>query len=73
VGEILALAAEKALTPESLPLDVLHRYSPAFEEDVRDVWSYKRSVERKTCSGGVAAPALDVQLERARDRLNGIL
>jgi argininosuccinate lyase len=73
VGEILALAAEKGLTPASLPLDVLHGYSPAFEEDVRQVWSYKRSVERKTSSGGVATLVLDEQLERARDKLNGLL
>jgi len=72
VGEIFAVAAEKGVDVASLDLSDLRSYAAAFDEDVREVWSYERSVGRKTSRGGVAATAIDEQLRRARDKLNDL-
>lgn len=70
VGEVLALAAEKGVSPGELALDELRRFSPQFEDDVSGVWDYRASVARRDTEGGVSPRAVEEQLAKAEKRLD---
>jgi len=68
-GRTLALAAERGVAPEALPLDALRELSPFFDEDVAAAWDFRASVERRDTEGGVSARAVDEQVAKAKDLL----
>ena len=64
-GEIFAHCEKRAVAPPDLDLATLRSFSPAFEESVREVWSYDRSVNRRESRGGTGKVALRDQWSRA--------
>ena len=69
VGEVLALTAEKGVSPDDLSLDELRGFSPAFEDDVSEVWDYRASLARRDTEGGVSPRAIEEQLAKAKKHL----
>ena len=65
VGQVLTLAAEKGIGPESLSLDDLRSFSDTFDEDFATTWDFRASVERRDTEGGVSLRAIEEQLEKA--------
>ncbi len=70
VGEVLARAAEKGVSPGELALDELRGFSSEFEDDVSGVWDYRASVARRDTEGGVSPRAIEEQLAKAEKRLD---
>jgi argininosuccinate lyase len=50
----------------ALPLDGLRALSPLFGEDVRQVFSFERSVAMRSTTGGTAPEAVRRQITTAR-------
>jgi argininosuccinate lyase len=68
VGQVLARAAEKGVSPAELTLEELREFSPHFDEDVSSVWDYRASVARRDTEGGVSPRAIAEQIEKAEKR-----
>ena len=66
VGALFAHCERKSVPPPELDLETLHSFSPAFEEGVREIWDFRRSVERRAVPGGTAPEAVAAQIEAAR-------
>jgi argininosuccinate lyase len=47
---------------DRLPVEKFREVSPIFEADVRQVFDYQQSVERRAASGGTAPAAVAAQL-----------
>jgi argininosuccinate lyase len=69
VGKVLAHAGETGVSPKDLSLEELRRFSPEFGEDVRSVWDFRASVERRDSEGGVSSRAVAAQIEKAERAL----
>jgi argininosuccinate lyase len=69
VGQVLARAAEKNVSPAELTLDELHEFSSEFDEAVSEVWDYRASAARRDTEGGVSPRAIAEQIEKAEKRL----
>ena len=70
VGEIVQMASEAESALSQLPLSRLRQVSPAFDDDVREVFDFSASVARRRALGGTAPAALQMQIERARAKLS---
>ena len=68
VGQVLARAAEKGVSPAELTLEELREFSPHFDESVSSVWDYRASVARRDTEGGVSPRAIAEQIEKAEKR-----
>eukprot|EP01059_Diplonema_ambulator_P025048 TRINITY_DN4202_c0_g2_i1.p1 TRINITY_DN4202_c0_g2~~TRINITY_DN4202_c0_g2_i1.p1 ORF type:complete len:470 (+),score=120.06 TRINITY_DN4202_c0_g2_i1:49-1458(+) len=66
VGCLVRLASEKGVSIAEVPLKELQEISPKFEEDVKDVWSFETSVERRNATGGTAKSAVLKQIDRIK-------
>ena len=66
VGKVVRLAEEKRVPLSALSLDDLRSISDSFHEDVRDVWNFEASVERRNVRGGTALSSLREQIKEAR-------
>jgi argininosuccinate lyase len=69
VGRLVKEAELEGCSLEDLADEQFHRADPAFEADVRDVFSWERSVEARDVPGGTSRAAVEAQLEQARGRL----
>lgn len=69
-GEVFAHCESESVPPPSLDLAALRRFSPVFDEGVRAVWDYRRSVERRAVRGGAAPAAVREQITAARRTLD---
>lgn len=69
-GEVFAHCERESVPPPSLDPAALRRFSPVFEEGVRAVWDYRRSVERRAVTGGAAPAAVREQILAARRTLD---
>jgi argininosuccinate lyase len=69
VGQVLARADEKGVTPAELPLEELRAVSPEFESDVRTAFDFRASVERRDSEGGVSSRAIEEQIRKAESAL----
>lgn len=69
-GEVFAHCERESVPPPSLDLAALRRFSPVFDEGVRAVWDYRRSVERRAVRGGAAPAAVREQITAARRTLD---
>ncbi len=72
VGAVFAHCDREEVAPPDLDLATLRTFSPAFAEDVRDVWDYRRSVEARAGRGGTAPEAVRAQIERAKATLSHV-
>lgn len=68
-GQAVALAEEKNLPLEALPLDELRRLCPHIQQDVFSVLDYRAAVARRNAPGGTGPLSLDVQFQKIRNWL----
>lgn len=66
VGRAVREAQEEGVPLFALPLDGLRALSPLFGEDVRQVFSFERSVAMRSTTGGTAPEAVRRQITTAR-------
>jgi argininosuccinate lyase len=69
VGEAVRRAEESGVSLDELELSTYQAISPAFDEDVYEVFDFERSVEARAAEGGTAPSAVWAQVERAREAL----
>ncbi len=69
VGFLVREAELEGCSLEDLADEVFRRAHDAFDEDVRDVFSWEGSVEARAVPGGTARAAVLDQIREARDRL----
>ena len=69
VGFLVREAEAEGCSLEDLSDDVFRRAHAAFDEDVRDVFSWEGSVEARAVPGGTARSAVQDQIREARSRL----
>ncbi|MFC1661886.1 argininosuccinate lyase, partial [Gemmatimonadota bacterium] len=70
VGNLVREAEERGIPLSELPLAVYQGTHEAFQEDVREVFSWERSVEARSSVGGTAREAVLFQLSAARGALS---
>jgi argininosuccinate lyase len=66
VGRAVREAQEEGVALSALQLEGLQAMSPLFGEDVRDVFSFERSVATRNTTGGTAPEAVRKQIEAAK-------
>ncbi len=66
-GEVFAHCERESVAPPDLDLAVLRSFSPVFGDDVKEVWDYRASVNRRSVRGG--AGDIRTQLEAAKKTL----
>ena len=69
VGQVVRAADERKATLSQLPLDELAAISDLFDDDVAEVFSFERSVQRRAAFGGAAPEAVKEQIALAKDQL----
>jgi argininosuccinate lyase len=69
VGQIVKDEGRRMNDEGRLPLEVLRRFSPAFEADVAEVWDFRAAVNRRAATGGTGPTSVREQIQRARARL----
>jgi argininosuccinate lyase len=70
VGRLVRRAEELGCSIEELADDDFRDANAAFEDNVRDVFDWERSVEARQATGGTARVAVERQIGRARRRLD---
>ena len=71
-GQAVALAVERNIGLEQIPLEDLQAINPAITADVFDVLSVEKSVASRTSFGGTAPSNVRQQVEYWKARLNGV-
>jgi argininosuccinate lyase len=66
VGQAVRRAEALSVSLKELSLDEYQAISPAFAEDVYDVFDFQKSVEARATTGGTAPNAVRVQIVQAR-------
>jgi len=69
LGKLVRVGEERAESLSQLPFQLFKNAHPAFEEDVRQLFSFEASVEAREVSGGTARSAVEAQLDLARQAL----
>ncbi len=65
-GAAVRMAENQAIPLSEISLDDLRTLHHAFDEDVRDVWNFETSVERRDVAGGTSKRAVLAQIEQLR-------
>jgi argininosuccinate lyase len=74
VGQAVQLAERQAHPSgglAALTLTDLRTLSPAFQEDVAEVWDFQAAVTRRSALGGTSPEAVRRQIQMARQTLQG--
>jgi argininosuccinate lyase len=69
VGRLVREAEREGCTLEELSDEMFRTAHEHFEDDVRDVFSWERSVEARDVPGGTSRASVEAQLTAARSRL----
>ncbi len=69
VANVVRTAEERGVVVDGLELDDFRAAHPSFGSDVLDVFSWDRSVEARSASGGTARMAVQAQIEAAAGKL----
>ena len=70
-GECVKLAEDENLSGiDQLTLEQFKKIDSRFGDDVKDVFNFEASVERRTATGGTAKSAVLKQLKNLKDQLN---
>eukprot|EP01063_Lacrimia_lanifica_P011234 TRINITY_DN18056_c0_g1_i1.p2 TRINITY_DN18056_c0_g1~~TRINITY_DN18056_c0_g1_i1.p2 ORF type:complete len:470 (+),score=222.63 TRINITY_DN18056_c0_g1_i1:61-1470(+) len=69
VGKVVRIAEDKDVSIAELSLEELQAIHPKFEADIKDVWSFETSVERRNATGGTARSSVLKQIEEIRKYL----
>jgi argininosuccinate lyase len=67
VGRAVRESQDEGVPLSALPLEGLQAISPLFSEDVREVFSFERSVAARNVTGGTAPDAVRRQIAAARE------
>ncbi len=70
VGAAVRAAAERGESLSQLPLSAFKRISTRFDDDVAQVFDFKRSIRQRETYGGTAPKAVRAQIARAKARLD---
>ena len=70
VANVVRIAEERGVVLDGLELDDFRAAHPSFRSDVLDVFSWDRSVEARSASGGTARAAVQAQIEAAASKLS---
>ncbi len=70
VANVVRIAEERGVVLDGLELDDFRAAHPSFRSDVLDVFSWDRSVEARSASGGTARAAVQAQIEAAAGKLS---
>ena len=73
VATVVRMAEEQGVVLDGLELDDFRAAHPSFGSDVLDVFSWDRSVEARSASGGTARGAVQAQIEAAAGKLGAYL
>ena len=73
VATVVRMAEEREVAVDGLSVQDFQAAHPSFGPDVLDVFSWVRSVEARTSSGGTARAAVEAQIEAATARLRASL
>jgi argininosuccinate lyase len=68
-GRAVALAEQESITLADLSLDQLRSLSDLFEDDVRGVFDFENSVEKRNAVGGPAKSAMAEQIKYLRSAI----
>jgi len=71
VGTAVREAEDRSLPLSELPLEAYRRIHPAFDPDVKDVFSWERSAEARLVPGGTSREAVEAQMQKAKAALEG--
>jgi len=66
VGEVVKHSLEEGIPLSDLPIEDFKHFSECFDEDVRGVFDFRESVERRDSYGGTSTRAVREQIERAK-------
>ena len=69
VGAIVRLAADRDLCLSALPLSALQSICDDFDNDVAQVFDFRRSVAQRNSFGGTAPEAVKAQIDMARAKI----
>lgn len=70
-GRAVALAEQNKIQISDLTLDQWKDLSEHFTEDVKDVFNFENSVEKRNAIGGPARKIIQRQVDVARSRIEG--
>lgn len=71
VGMLVRKGEERGVPLSQISLETFHQTHPGFGEDVRDLFSYERSVNARDIPGGTSLRAVEEQIILARQSLEG--
>ncbi len=69
VGRLVAIALDRGVDLQDLPLDVMREVAPALDERAYAVLDLDAVVDARTSYGGTSLPRVREQIERARTML----
>jgi argininosuccinate lyase len=72
VGQIVRLAQDESISLSEVPVSRLRAISILFDDDVKDVFDFDKSVQQRSTPGGTAPDAVRQQIELAKASLQGI-
>ncbi|MBX3083804.1 MAG: argininosuccinate lyase [Anaerolineae bacterium] len=72
VGRLVRHSLETNTPLSQMPFDVYRQLSPAFDEDVLDVFSYTTSISKRSAIGGTAPSAVRAQIDEAEKWLGSV-
>jgi argininosuccinate lyase len=72
VGQIVRIAQDESISLSEVPVSRLRAISILFDDDVKDVFDFDKSVQQRSTPGGTAPDAVRQQIELAKASLQGI-
>ena len=66
VGKVVRTAEDRGIAINEIDLQTLKTLDERFDEDVKQVWDFERSVERKNSKGGTSKRSVMEQIEEIR-------
>lgn len=68
-GSCIRISEEQGVPLSNLTLEQFQSVSPHFSEDVKDVFNFETSVERRDAKGGTSRRAVLEQIENLKQKL----
>jgi argininosuccinate lyase len=66
VGQIVKSEGERMKDAGNLSVEILRKFSAAFDEEVSAVWDFRAAVERRNALGGTSPESVRGQIQKAR-------
>ena len=68
-GQAVKMAEDRKCSMSDLTLEDLKSLHPEFEEDVKDVWDFERSIEQRCSLGGTSRKTVQIQIQQLKEKL----